>query len=262
MESCEIRGSLLAPAGESNLQAVILAGGLATRLRPLTATVPKSMIAVAGKPFLEHQIALLRKTDVQNIVLCVGYLSEMIQDYFGDGSRFGVTLIYSKETETLLGTGGALRHAATFLEEDFLVTYGDSYLLLDYRDVMQVFRGSGMPGMMVVHRNEDRWDRSNVVVENDMVAFYSKAERPPNTVYIDAGVSALRKETLQLLPQRDPVGLDVLLHELTVQGRLGAYETKQRFYEIGSFAGLNELQGLLSAHGDLSIEARHAGANE
>ena len=247
--------------GGDNLQAVILVGGLATRLRPLTETVPKSMLLVAGKPFLEHQIALLRKSAVRNIVLCVGYLSEMIQDYFGDGSRFGLTITYSRETETLLGTGGCLRHAAPFLEEDFLVTYGDSYLMLDYQHVMRVFRSSGMPGMMVVYRNEDRWDRSNVIVENNTVTFYSKTERRPNTVYIDAGVSALRKETLRLLPQHDPVGLDVLLHDLTLQGRLHAYEASQRFYEIGSFAGLNKLQELLSASGDPAIAAKGASVN-
>lgn len=247
--------------GGENLQAVILAGGLATRLRPLTETVPKSMLLVAGKPFLEHQIALLRKSAVYNVVLCVGYLSEMIQNYFGDGSRFGVTITYSRETETLLGTAGALRNAAPFLKEDFLVTYGDSYLMLDYHHVMRVFRSSGMPGMMVVYRNEDRWDRSNVIVEKNMVTFYSKTERRPNTVYIDAGVSVLHKETLRLLPQQAPVGLDVLLHDLTVQGRLHAYETWQRFYEIGSFAGLNELQELLSASGDVSIAAKPASVN-
>ena len=242
------------------MQAVILAGGLATRLRPLTETVPKSMLLVAGKPFLEHQIALLRKSAVHDIVLCVGYLSEMIQDYFGDGSRFGVTITYSRETETLLGTGGALRNAAPFLRNDFLVTYGDSYLMLDYDHVIRVFRNSGMPGMMVVYRNEDRWDRSNVIVENNVVKFYNKTERRPNTVYIDAGVSALRKETLQLLPPHDPVGLDVLLCDMTAQGCLHAYETKQRFYEIGSLAGLNELQELLSASGDPSIAAKPATA--
>lgn len=242
------------------MQAVILAGGLATRLRPLTETVPKSMLLVAGKPFLEHQIALLRKLRVHDIVLCVGYLSQMIQDYFGDGSKFGVTITYSRETETLLGTGGALRNAAPLLRNDFLVTYGDSYLMLDYDHVMRVFRDSGMPGMMVVYRNEDRWDRSNVIVKNNTVTFYSKTERQPNTVYIDAGVSALRRETLQLLPQHDPVGLDVLLRDLTVQGCLHAYETTQRFYEIGSLAGLNELQELLCASGDPSIHARTARA--
>jgi len=251
----------LKPVGRDSLQAVILAGGLATRLRPLTGTIPKSMLLVAGKPFLEHQIALLRRSAVHNLVLCVGYLSEMIQDYFGDGSRFGVTINYSRETETLLGTGGALRHAAPLLEEDFLVTYGDSYLMLDYEHVMRVFRSSGMPGMMVVYRNEDRWDRSNVIVENSIVAFYSKTERRPHTVYIDAGVSALRKETLGLLRQHDPVGLDVLLRDLTVQGCLHAYETKQRFYEIGSLAGLNELRELMSASGDPSIAAKPASLN-
>ena len=224
------------------MQVVILAGGAATRLRPLTETVPKSMLPVSGKPFLEHQIALLRSHGISNIVLCVGYLAHMIMDYFEDGSKFGVRLVYSQEGELLLGTGGAVRNAAPLLEEDFAVTYGDSYLMIDYSDLFRTFRDSGLPATMVVYRNEDRWDRSNVVVEGGKVAFYNKGERPPNTVYIDAGLSVFRKQTLCLLPSENPVGLDRLLHDLTKLNLLGAYETQQRFYEIGSFSGLQELR--------------------
>lgn len=224
------------------MQVVILAGGVAMRLRPLTETVPKSMLPVSGKPFLEHQISLLRSHGVTDIVLCVGHLAHMIMDYFEDGSEFGVRLVYSQEGEPLLGTGGAVRKAASLLEEDFAVTYGDSYLMIDYADLFRTFRESRLPATMVVYRNEDRWDRSNVVIDGGKVAFYSKIERPPNTVYIDAGVSVFRKDTLSLLPQENPVGLDRLLQDLTNRQQLGAYESQQRFYEIGSFSGLQELQ--------------------
>jgi NDP-sugar pyrophosphorylase family protein len=229
------------------VQAVILAGGVAMRLRPLTETVPKSMLLVSGKPFLEHQISLLRSHGITEIVLCVGHLAQMIVDYFEDGSRFGVQLAYSHEGEPLLGTGGALRKAAPLLKEDFAVTYGDSYLMIDYADLFRIFRESKLPATMVVYRNEDRWDRSNVVVDGGKVAFYSKSERPPNTVYIDAGVSVFRKDALRLLPPEDPVGLDRLLHDLTNRQLLGAYESQQRFYEIGSFSGLQELQRAFAA---------------
>lgn len=224
------------------MQAVILAGGIASRLRPLTETVPKSMLRVSDKPFLEHQIVLLRSHGITDIVLCVGHLAHLIRDYFEDGSRFGVRLLYSQEGESLLGTGGAVRNAALLLKEDFAVMYGDSYLMIDYADLFRAFRESGLPAMMVVYRNEDRWDRSNVVIDCGKVAFYSKSERPPNTVYIDAGVSVFRKDILRLLPPKNPVGLDLLLHDLTNRQLLAAYESQQRFYEIGSFSGLDELQ--------------------
>ncbi len=224
------------------MQVVILAGGIATRLRPLTEKIPKSMLPVSGKPFLEHQLSLLRSNGVVDVVLCVGFLAHMITEYFGDGSRFGVRIVYSHEGEVLLGTGGAVRKAAPLLQQEFAVAYGDSYLMIDYADLFRTFRKSGLPATMVVYRNEDRWDRSNVKVDDNKVAFYSKGDRPPDTFYIDAGVSMFRKDSLDLLPPEDPVGLDQLQQILTSRQMLGAYETSQRFYEIGSFTGLHELQ--------------------
>ncbi len=228
------------------MQAVILAGGLATRLRPLTEALPKSMIAICGKPFLEYQIELLYQSGVRDIVLCVGYLAEAIRSYFDDGSRFGVRLRYSREGNELLGTGGALRRALPLLDERFLVMYGDSYLMIDYCDLIQKFLISKLPGMMVVHRNKDRWDRSNVVVRNAKVAFYSKTERIPETVYIDAGVTAFRRTAVKNLPEGREVDLQVLLGDLCARSQLAAYETQQRFYEIGSAAGLKEFEALMN----------------
>jgi NDP-sugar pyrophosphorylase family protein len=229
------------------MQAVILAGGVAMRLRPLTENIPKSMLLVSGKPFLEHQISLLRSHGITDVVLCVGHLAHMITDYFEDGSKFGVRIVYSQEGEPLLGTGGAVRKAAPFLKEEFAVIYGDSYLMIDYADLFRTFRESRLPAIMVVYRNEDRWDRSNVLIDDGKVTFYSKGERPPNTIYIDAGVSVFRKDALGLLPPQNPIGLDRLLQDLTNRQLLGAYESQQRFYEIGSFSGLQELQQIFTA---------------
>jgi NDP-sugar pyrophosphorylase family protein len=201
------------------------------------------MLSIGGKPFLEHQLALLRDSGVQDVVLCVGHLSHLIEDHFKDGANFGVRLTYSQEGETLLGTGGALRKALPLLHEQFAVAYGDSYLMIDYDDLFRTFSASNLPAMMVVYRNEDRWDRSNVVVEGGKIKYYSKSvERPPETRCIDAGVSIFRRDTLRYLPETNPVGLDVLLTEMTRRESLGAYESSQRFFEIGSFAGLQELQ--------------------
>jgi NDP-sugar pyrophosphorylase family protein len=159
------------------MQALILAGGLGTRLRPLTDELPKCMLPAGGKPFLEHQVRLLASRGVRDIVLCLGHLGERVLAYFGNGHRFGVNLSYAWERDGLLGTGGAIRNAEALLRPEFFVTYGDSYLLLDYRDIMRRFRQSDALGMMVVYRNEDRLEASNVVVRDGRVAAYDIGER-------------------------------------------------------------------------------------
>lgn len=229
------------------MQAAILAGGLATRLRPLTANLAKAMLPIAGKPFLEHQLGLLRRGGIRDIVLCVGYLGGQLESYFGDGANFGVHLAYSREGDTLRGTGGALRQAEPLLAEDFVVLYGDSYLPLDYADLFRHARSSNLPATMVVYHNQDRWDRSNVLVIHDRVAVYSKTARCPGIEYIDAGATVLRKSTLAMLPEQSPVGLNLLQQELATKGLLGAYQSSERFYEIGSFSGLAELEQMLAA---------------
>jgi NDP-sugar pyrophosphorylase family protein len=229
------------------VQAAILAGGLAMRLRPLTANLAKAMLPIAGKPFLEHQLGLLRGCGIRDIVVCVGYLGGQLESYFGDGANFGVHLAYSREGDTLRGTGGALRQAEPLLAEDFVVLYGDSYLPLDYADLFRHARRSSLPATMVVYRNQDRWDRSNVLVIHDRVAVYSKGARRPGMAYIDAGATVLRKSTLAMLPEQSPVGLHVLQQELATKGLLGAYQSPERFYEIGSFSGLAELEQMLAA---------------
>lgn len=229
------------------MQAVILAGGLGTRLRPMVGDIPKAMVTVQGKPFLEHQLRLLKRHGISDIVLCIGYMGERIKEHFGDGRKFDVRIRYSEEGEKLLGTAGAIKNAQNLLDEIFFVTYGDAYLILDYRAVMKYFKRFNKLGLMVVFKNFDRYDRSNVVVEGDLVKVYSKRKRFPNMVYIDFGVSVMRKKALDLVPSGRAVDLEELNQELIKRGELLAFETKQRFYEVGSPKGLREFEELVSA---------------
>lgn len=229
------------------MQAVVLAGGLGTRLKPITDEVPKVMIPVNGKPFLEHRLNLLKRHGISDIVLCIGYLGENIKDYFGDGRKFGLKIKYSEEGDKLLGTAGAVKNAQDLLEDIFFVTYGDAYLILDYQAVMKYFKKFNKLGLMVVFKNFDKFDRSNVVVEGDLVKIYSKKKKFPNMVYIDFGVSILRKKALELVPDGKIVDLEELNQELIRKKELLAFETSHRFYEIGSPEGLGEFEKLVSS---------------
>jgi NDP-sugar pyrophosphorylase family protein len=229
------------------MQMLILAGGLGTRLRPLTDELPKCMLPVNGKPFLERQVRLLASRGVRDIVLCLGHLGERVLEHFGNGHRFGVNLSYSWERDRLLGTGGAIRNAEALLRTEFFVTYGDSYLLLDYGDIMRRFRRTEALGMMVVYRNEDRLEQSNVVVQDGRVAAYDKTARLPGMRFVNHGLSVLRRRALRLIPPGLPFSQDQLFQMLARRRQLLAYETPQRFYEVGSFTGLAEFRRLVAA---------------
>jgi MurNAc alpha-1-phosphate uridylyltransferase len=224
------------------MQVAILAGGLATRLRPLTHTIPKSMVMIQGKPFLEYQLDFLKKGGIDDIILCVGHLKEQIESYFGDGSQFGVTIQYSKEEGPLLGTGGALRNARDLLDDTFFVMYGDSYLFLDFKDIWRYFHRFDKSGLMVVYKNEDKYDTSNVSIDGIYVKKYSKTEQTPDMVYIDYGVSILRKKVLESVPVNEYYSLETIFSSLLAQKELLSFPVKQRFYEIGSKEGLAEFQ--------------------
>jgi NDP-sugar pyrophosphorylase family protein len=228
-----------------DLPVAILAGGLATRLQPITVATPKVLLEVAGKPFLEHQLLKLRTQGVREIVLCVGYLGERVRDQFGDGSSFGVSIRYSFDGPTLLGTGGAIRAALPFLGDAFFVLYGDSYLEIEFASVADAFRRSGKRAMMTVFRNHDRWDTSNVWFEKSTVKIYDKHRRLEQMRYIDYGLSVLDRSVIDAYPPNIQFDLADALSQLAVQGQLAGYEAQNRFYEIGSFAGLKELDELL-----------------
>ena len=223
----------------------ILAGGLATRLRPVTEKIPKALISVAGEPFLAHQLRLLREAGLRRIVICAGYLGEMIEAEFGDGDKLGVEIDYSFDGATLLGTGGALKRALPLLSDRFFVLYGDSYLPIDYRKVGNAFLACEKPALMTVFKNEGRWDTSNVWFDGKRIVCYDKKHRTPQMQYIDYGVGVLRAEAISRWPGDAAFDLADVYHQLAAEKQLAGYEVTQRFYEIGSPEGLAELDTLL-----------------
>lgn len=228
-----------------NFPVAILAGGLATRLRPLTEKIPKLLVEVAGETFFTHQLRLLKKSGLTRIVLCVGHLGEMIVEQYGDGSQWGVEIEYSFDGDKLLGTGGALIRALPRLGEAFYVLYGDSYLPIDYLPVGRAFLNSGKPALMTVFENREAYDTSNVWFENGRIQAYSKKEHLPQMRHIDYGLGLFRATAFAGCPRDAVVDLAGLQSDLARQGELAGYEVKERFYEIGSPAGLEELDELL-----------------
>jgi len=230
---------------------VILAGGLATRLGPITDDIPKSMIRVENKPFLQYQIELLRENGLRNIVLCVGHLSHMIKNYFDDGKKFGVKIRYSDEGENLLGTGGALKKAEPLLEDEFFLMYGDSYLLFNYRAIESYYKKFQDFCILVVYKNQNLYDKSNVGVKDGLVAIYDKTKPDGNLIYIDAGLSILRKNILNRIPSDGMFLLEKLYQRIIAKREMLAYEVNQRFYEIGSLKGLKEFENLIKNEKEL-----------
>lgn len=232
-----------------DMQMVILAGGLGTRMRPLTRKLPKALIPVDGKPFLQYQIELLREQGISDIVVCIGHLGEKVKQHFNDGHDLGVSIRYSAEHNGLLGTAGAIKNAEPLLEDDFFLMYGDSYLPLDYPQIMRYFRRLQKLGLMMVYRNANRYQRSNVVVGGHLVRAYDKEGRTPGMVYINHGLSILRKEALRLIPAGRPSSQEEFYQTLIDRRELLAFETWQRFYEIGSPEGLREFERLVASRG-------------
>jgi N-acetyl-alpha-D-muramate 1-phosphate uridylyltransferase len=229
------------------LPVALLAGGLATRLRPLTEKVPKVLLSVAGKPFLAHQLELLRERGIRRVVLCLGYLGERVVDEFGNGEGYGVELDYSFDGPVLLGTGGALRRALSKLGERFFVLYGDSYLTTSFRPIADAFAASGKRGLMTVYRNEGLYDTSNVVFADGEIKVYDKRVRLPEMRHIDYGLSLFRADAFADYPEGTKFDLADLMTGLVAQRQLAGFEVPERFYEIGSPAGLAELETLLGS---------------
>jgi NDP-sugar pyrophosphorylase family protein len=233
----------------------VLAGGLATRLRPITEKTPKSLVPVAGKPFLAHQLELLCSRGIRRVVLCVGYLGEMIQREFGDGKIFGMQLDYSFDSPRqgeatadgpkLLGTGGAVKRALPLLGDEFFVLYGDSYLPVDYSPIAEFFHRSGKLGLMTVYCNEGKYDTSNVVFRDGEIVVYDKKKRLPEMHHIDYGLSLFKAAAFDSYAPDQPFDLAEVMGQLVHEKQLAGFEVHERFYEMGSPAGLAELEALL-----------------
>lgn len=237
----------------SDLPVALLAGGLATRLRPITEKVPKLLVEVAGEPFFSHQIRLLRAAGLTHLVLCVGYLGEEIVELYGDGSRWGIRIDYAFDGPKLLGTGGALIAALPKLGDAFYVLYGDSYLPIDYRAVGEAFLRSGRLGLMTVYENHGRYDTSNVWFEGGELKVYDKKQRLPQMHHIDYGLGVFRAAAFDGFPRDAVVDLAAVQTQLCQRGQLAGYEIAQRFHEIGSHEGLAELDTLLSRKGSEGV---------
>jgi NDP-sugar pyrophosphorylase family protein len=238
------------------MQCLILAGGLATRMRPLTETIPKALIPVAGKPFIDHQLGWLAGHGVTRVVLSVGYRGQMLSDHVGDGARWGLSIKTVDEGTRLRGTAGALRLAADegALDDAFLVTYGDSFLPIDFGAAWDAFLRSGRPALMTVFENAGRWDTSNVIFDPlaGAVTLYDKRHRTRPAAdfpFIDYGLLALRRDVvLRMVPAGEaPADLSDLFHQLSLRGELAGLQVHERFFEIGSPAGLEDFEGWLRA---------------
>lgn len=223
----------------------ILAGGLATRLRPITEEIPKSLIEVAGEPFICHQLEYLRKQGIGSVVLCIGFLGEMIQEVVGNGSRWDIHVSYSLDGPALLGTGGALRQALPLLGEYFFILYGDSYLPIDFSDVQKTYVASSKKGLMTVLRNQNQWDKSNVELNVGQIIEYNKTLIRPQMHYIDYGLGLLHGGALHAYPAGQSFDLSKVYNDLSLAGELAGYEVFERFYEIGSHQGIADTQAYL-----------------
>lgn len=232
------------------LPVAILAGGLATRLRPVTTTVPKALVDINGEPFIAHQLRLLRSNGIERVVLCVSYLGEMIRDAIGDGARFGIQIEYVFDGPVLRGTAGAIQNALSAIGSAFFVLYGDSYLPCNYYDVEEAFHRSGAPALMTVFRNEGQWDASNVEFAGGKIIAYDKQNPTPGMRHIDYGLGVFHASAFDTVPPQGCYDLARLYQDLLARGQLAGYEVSQRFYEIGSFQGIRETRRFLSPIAD------------
>lgn len=232
-----------------SLPIAILAGGLATRLRPITETIPKALVEIAGRPFAEHQVELLRRQGLTEVVWLVGYRADQVEAALGTGARWGMRFTYVHDGPVLLGTGGALRRALPHLGDAFFVMYGDSYLECDFAAAERCFRESGRSGLMTVFRNDGLFDASNVEFAAGRILQYDKRMRTPAMRYIDWGLGAFKAAAFAPYVPDQPLDLARVYQDLLAAGDLVGFEVHDRFYEIGSPEGIADTENYLKARG-------------
>jgi NDP-sugar pyrophosphorylase family protein len=231
------------------LPVVILAGGLATRMLPITAAIPKSLIAINGEAFIDHQLRYLRHQGIKEVVICCGHQAEMIQTALANKSH-GLSIHYSHDGPNLLGTGGAIKKALPALPDAFFVLYGDSYLPIDFAAVENAYFQAGKPALMTILKNHDQWDKSNVLFYQETLIEYNKQSPRSEMAFIDYGLGILSQSVFDHHKTDDTFDLSDLYHKLSLQGQLAGYQVYERFYEIGSLQGLKETEIYLKGNYD------------
>lgn len=233
----------------------VLAGGLGTRLHPITTVIPKNLIEVAGRPYVAHQLELFVRRGIREVVFCVGHLGTQIEDHLKDGKELGLKIRFSYDGEKLRGTGGAIARAMPMLGEAFFVTYGDSYLDIDYAEVADAFHKSGAAALMTVFKNDNAWDKSNVEFRNGRIAVYDKKKRSDAMQHIDYGLLVMSPEAFKGWEMVENFDLADLLGPMAAAGQLAGFETTTRFYETGSVSGIADLEAVLTRRTGLSGQA-------
>ena len=218
---------------------------MATRLRPVTETIPKSMLEVAGKPFIDHQLKLIKKNNITEVVICVSFLGEIIKEFAGNGNRYGLKIDYSFDGDLLLGTGGTIKQALGKLKDEFFVMYGDSYLTADFQSAGDYFLSENKTGLMTVYRNEGKWDKSNIEFRDGKIISYDKKNNDDKLEYIDYGLGILNRKAFEDFKDEKVFDLEAVYNKLLKKKELLGFEVSERFYEIGSFRGLEETQNYL-----------------
>lgn len=224
---------------------VILAGGLATRIRPITEQIPKALVEVGGEPFIAHQLRLLRARGIKEVIISAWYLGEMLQEYLGTGSEFGLQVQYVFDGQKPLGTAGAVRKALKFLEGPFFVLNGDTYFPCDYAAIQTFFDAHSQAGLMTVNYNQMDWHESNVELRAGKIIQHQKQNQDPRMKHVDAGLALFDPQVFMHIPEGQNADMMDVFQKLLVEDNLIGYEEQQRFYEMGSFSGLKELDTLL-----------------
>jgi NDP-sugar pyrophosphorylase family protein len=223
----------------------ILAGGLATRLRPISESIPKSMIEISNKPFVDWQLSLLSRQGIKKVVFCLSYKSQLIQNYVGDGSKFSLSVEYSFDGAQQLGTGGAIKNALNLLGDNFMVLYGDSYLELDYVQAQKSFEVCGKPAMMTIYNNKNLFEKSNVKLKSSGTISYSKDKVDMDNNYVDYGLTFFESKVFRTNKYNTKFDLSDLCRDLSVVNQLAGFEVFNRFFEVGTFEGINDLKNYL-----------------
>lgn len=231
------------------LQAVILAGGLGTRLKPVTEKIPKALVDIEGRPFIFYQLELLMKNGIKEVVLLLGHMGEMVEEVIATSPyKKNISFSFSYDGPELLGTAGSVRNSMRYLNDHFFLLYGDSYLECDYQKAYGKFVNDGKLGLMTVIKNNNQWDKSNVIFKDGEITFYSKKDLRPEMSYIDYGLSIFNRVAFsKFVPGSVKYDLADLFEQLLFSGQLSAFEVSKRFYEIGSFRGIEDFQSFVAS---------------